>query len=111
MLSFSTLKETAIQIGAPATAVIVIILLLNLGWLPFDTELSRTRTFAEASVKKLDDNAAIMNRIAEQHLSQMITHDKQLDVLIGALREVCFNTAKTNERERACGALTRPVVH
>ena len=107
MLSFSSLQEAVIHIGAPSTAVITVVLGLHLGWFTpfFETDLSRTARAVSANSQQLDLQAETIRKVVEQHTVQMNASERQLDALLSAMREVCFNTAKSEVRQRACAEL------
>lgn len=107
MISFSTIQEAIIHLGAPSTIVLLVVVGLHTGYVPFETELSKARVVALENARLLDEHAIEMKRNSEQHTAQMLAHERALDAMLTAMREICFNTAKTNERERACGALNR----
>lgn len=77
MLSSSDVREWAHSIGIPATVVILVVLMLALGWVPFDT-------------------------LASEHARQMQLQNASINKY---LREICFNTAKDEAGEQRCKAL------
>ena len=107
MLSFSSIQDAVIHIGAPSTAVITVVMGLHLGWFTpmFDTDLSRTARGVEAHARQLDAQAEEMRNVVAQHVLQMKASERQLDALLSAMREICFNTAKSDVRQRACAEL------
>lgn len=105
MLSWGTLKEFVANIGLPSTVVIAVIIAVQIGWMPIETETSRAYTAAVLAAKTSQDNAAIAERMLGQHDDQRMDNARSLEHLLAALREVCFNTANNRERQRACGAI------
>ena len=107
MLSFSSIQDAVIHIGAPSTAVITVVMGLHLGWFTpfFDTDLSRTARGVMDNTRQLDLQSEEIRKAIEQHVLQMQASERQLDALLSAMREVCFNTAKSEVRQRACAEL------
>lgn len=97
MLSPGDVKDMAKQVGIPATTVIVMMFLLQFGVIPND--LSKAYEIVRQNNSKIDEQASVVNLIVRQHGEQMITLTK-------ALKEICLNTAKNEERYRECAKLS-----
>lgn len=96
MLSFTDLKEGAAYIGLPATVVIGVVVALHMGTIPSAT--SKTYEGITLLSKDVTSQQTVVELIIRQH-------GEQMELLMQGMREICFNTAKTQDRERACGNL------
>ena len=107
MLSFNTIKDSVVAIGAPSTAIMVTFLVFELGWLPIETVPVKAAKAAERAAGQADEALISLDKAVKQHRYQMQQTREQTDDLLSALREVCFNTSRSPERQRACGNLVR----
>jgi hypothetical protein len=107
MISFGLLKDSVLAIGAPATAIMATFFALEFGWVPLDTTAAKGVKAATVAAEKVEDVSLSMDKSLRQHRYQMQQTREQTDDLLSAFREICFNTAKLPERQRACGNLVR----
>lgn len=107
MLSFGLIKDSVLAIGAPATAIMATFFALEFGWVPVETTAAKAARAATAAAEKADEVAVSMDKSLKQHRSQRRQLEEQTDDILAAFRELCFNTAKSPDRQRACGNLVR----
>jgi len=96
--SMNDLKEISTVIGIPATVVISTIFVLYWGFMPFD-HLQADLTLVKA------DMASILNKETrrDQRVEKLIEqHAEQMHNLNAALKEICINTAKNENRVYEC---------
>lgn len=96
MLSVSELKEGAKHFGVPATGLGILMILFQTGLIPS----SSSRAYD--AVGLLSSEIHTQEQIVELIVKQ---HGEQMEMLMQGMREICFNTAKTQDRERACANL------
>ena len=106
MLSWSTIKELFSGIGVPATVIIIVMTFYQLGWVPFPTEASRGFKAAIVAAETAEAHGKLLDTAIFQHRSHMLQSERQLDDLLNALREICFNTARSESRQRSCSELS-----
>lgn len=96
MLSLTLIKEAIGQIGIPATVVAAIVASFHTGIIPSKTS---------GAYEQVDVLATEVRN--QQELVKLIVkqHGEQMELLMLGMREICFNTAKSPDRERACGNL------
>jgi hypothetical protein len=89
-------------LGLPAAVIVTILLTLDFGFTPIDTVAMKTEKYAETVAQVLKgDHIEQANKLILQTQELKITADRTL----GALKEICFNTARNNDARRRCGAL------
>ena len=98
MIGYTEVKALVGYIGIPATVIIAVIAAFQYGWIPGTTLAAHAERAHEVLVEIQADTT-------RQHAELIRQHIEATERVVGALKAICFNTAKTDQHTRECGKL------
>lgn len=93
LISVNDVKDVVGIIGLPASAIIGVICLFNWGIIP--SNVSEAHDDILTTKVKVEHNEQLMLRVLEQHSEQLANLNR-------ALKQICVNTAKNDNRVYDC---------